>query len=236
MRRDHPNPGLRAVCVSLFIAVVALTGCAASPEPGVPTNSAIGPTSDPLPSLESLEIDGSIINDSEQIVNVAIESAIAEWLNSGSGLENARAGIEGGDPLAYASGIASRYDALYIGALLPDDWQDNSELRSWVQETMIPVHARVLAVNFATTPELNLDSANTAAYAVGERVTNVDSFTTHPDGSVTVVTTENAFDNADKNSAKNLEETPVTGEDHHVSRTFGVVDGKLKLLGVSTAL
>jgi hypothetical protein len=238
--KSSPKKKILAGLAGLTLAAIAATGIGlgvagngeepakvpATSEPvGEPTSETPA-TPEALPTVESLEIDGSIINDPEKIVDQFIEGAIPKWLNSGSGVENAQTAFGGNGIIDHAIEVGGQYDSLFIDAYAPDNWEETG-LETWV-EGIIETHSSVLALNYGTTPELNIDSRNTEAYTIGVEVLSIESFTTNEDGSVTLVTLERAYDNDDKNIAN----TQIKGDELTVTRVFDNIEGKLKLISI----
>lgn len=190
-----------------------------------------------LPTVESLELDPSLLSNPENLTKTFLEKDNTDWMNAGATPENAKAGLiqsrKDGSWDPYIEKIASEYDALYIEALLPDNWQSNPNFVIFVDQTKA-LHRQVLGFYFSTSfKDLTGD---TVPYERSVKVYGVESSKTQSDGSVVIQALTGEMDNSAKNTigtTPNTESAVVNPNDKVAPiMTFGVIDGKLKLTDV----
>ena len=102
----------------------------------IPTQTAetASPTAEILLTVDSLEIDASLLSDPNQLASRFNNELITEWFNAGATPENAKASVAPTNSYnlsEYATKIAAEYDEIFIEALLIPDWQSNSSLVSY---------------------------------------------------------------------------------------------------------
>lgn len=183
-----------------------------------------------LPTVESLEIDGSLLSDPEALMEVFVTQRITEWYNAGATPENARAAFASHDSVeAYTKEVAEKYDILFIEALLAKNWESNPEITKWVNK-MSSIHKTTLQLYFLTSFP-NINPEDITPYMRGTKVEKINSTANNADGSVVIVSTEYDYDNAELNRAgEKLTNGTKVGEGKATPiSTFIEVDGKIKL-------
>lgn len=181
-------------------------------------------------TVESLEIDDSLLSDPEALMKLWINERTTDWFNAGATPENAQAALDSQNIPTYAAKVAEDYDKTFIDALLIKDWKSNSVIVEWVDK-MKSIHEQTLALYFYTSPIGGQDPEDKTPYMRGSEYTQINSFTDNEDGSITIKTTEHDYDNADLNRAgeKLTGGVKVLGEESKPTRSFVSVDGKIKL-------
>jgi len=199
----------------------------------ITTTTAAAEAIEAMPTVESLEIDDSLLSDPEALMETFVNGRTTEWFNAGSTLENARAAFEAGKSgkslETSAEEIAEKYDVLFIDALLVKDWKSNPVMAEWVNR-MISVHKTTLKLYFLTSfPDVTPEDKT--PYMRGSKFTQINSSAVNKDGSVTISSTEHDYDNADLNRVGEelTNGTKVKGERINSTSTFIEVDGKVKL-------
>ena len=86
-------------------------------------------------TVEDFEISAELIDDPEALIEAFLERQ-TEWINSGATQEDVNKALESGNMDAYIDQVAAKYDALFINALLPSDWESDQTLRSFVREIL----------------------------------------------------------------------------------------------------
>jgi hypothetical protein len=187
------------------------------------------------PTVESLELDDSLLSNSETLAEKWINERTTEWYNAGATPENAKAAFDSNIGLAdYAKIIAKLYDKTFIDALLIKDWESNPVLVEWVNN-MTLIHWQTLALYFATSPYGGVHPGDKEPYMRGSEYTQIiSSSINNQDGSVIIVDTEHSYDNADLNRVGEdlTYNRTISYDDVKPSRTFVSVDGKIKLSDV----
>jgi len=182
-----------------------------------------------MPTVESLEIDGSLLSDPEALMKLWINKRTTDWFNAGATPENAQAALDSQNIPTYAAKIAEGYDKTFIDALLIKDWELNPVIVEWVNNMKL-IHEQTLTLYFYTSfPNINPDDK--APYMRGSEYTQINSLIDNKDSSITIKTTEHDYDNADLNRVgeKLTGGVKVLGEESKPTRSFIIVDGKIKL-------
>jgi hypothetical protein len=187
-----------------------------------------GQTPEVIPTVESLSISAEELSNPDAFMETYLEERITAWFNSGATPENAQRAAEMGFSAEFAQQIAAETDQIFIDALLVDNWESNPRLVNWVN-TMKEIHWETLQLYYATSyPDLTPEDK--VAYARFSNFDSMISFTMNPDGSVVEQNNEHNSDNADQNSIGEKEGAQgVDGNNDTPTRTFVVVDGKVKL-------
>ena len=93
-----------------------------------------------LPSVESLEIDASLMSNPEELEKAFI-SRYTGWYNSGATKENAEAAISSTEgPLAYTAKVAAPYDERFIDALFIENWESVPSLVEFADRMKVNLH------------------------------------------------------------------------------------------------
>ena len=218
------NKKLTAAISGIVLTTMLLSGCssetskATSPNQPIATSATdqanpnksttqtpaqveVSNTSSPekLPTIESLEMNASLLSDPKLLIETAVDRSGTQWFNAGATPENAQIAMKykGGIP-AYAEKIAAEYDELFISALLVDNWESNPILVKWV-DNVILIHKQTLALYFYTSfPDI--EPKDKEPYMRGTKIKKIVSINNAPDGSyVSVTEDEYDYDNADLN-------------------------------------
>lgn len=184
-----------------------------------------------IPTVESLELDASLLEYPEALMKKFMEGLHNGWTNAGATPENARAAMDSSLSLAdYAALIAAEYDKVYIDALLIEGWEANPTLAKWVNKSMIPIHAKTLALYFITSfPDSHpLDKE---PYERTTEIRKIISATRQDDGSLEIVNIEYDRDNSDMNRVGEdlTDGKTIDGNDIQPTWTFVDEDGKVKI-------
>lgn len=204
----------------------------------IPTQSTTSPETSPtspakeILTVKSLEVDASLISDPELLSKTFVDKLLTEWWNAGATPDNANAAYDFGSLPIYAKKIAAEYDKIFIEAILIEDWESNPRLVDFVNRTTT-IHYQVLTAYFATSSLGGyLDPDDKVPYLRGSKCTKVDSFTSPKNGSITIQTTENDYDNADENRiGEGLSDGTKVNSNSiaHPTTIYDTVDGKLKI-------
>ncbi|MCX6728161.1 MAG: hypothetical protein NTV39_00105 [Candidatus Saccharibacteria bacterium] len=196
----------------------------ASPSPSA--NSA-----ETTPTIETIEISSNLIAQPETLVETFIDERVTEWYNAGATPENAKAAVLSSTETIdeFAARVAAKYDKEFIDALLVKDWQSNPRIVKWVSD-MIVIHRQTLALYFYTSfPDQNPQDKQ--PYERSVKHLSIESVKGQTSKSVTIVSTEEDFDNADLNrvgealtAGKKVGDEIAKG-----SRTFVLEDNHVKL-------
>jgi len=182
-----------------------------------------------MPTVESLEMDASLLSDPEALIETFENQRFTEWFNAGATPENAQVALNSGNIPAYAAEIAPEYDEIFIKALLIKDWQSNPALVELVNK-MTVTHQQTLALYFYTFPNPD-DQEDKEAYMRGTKVTKMVSSTNNYNGSVSITYVGHDYDNADLNRVgeKLTGGVKVAGEEGEPTITFAVESGKARV-------
>jgi len=200
----------------------------ASPEV---TASPSASAAETIPTVENLEMDASLLNDPEALVETFVDERTTDWYNAGATPENAQAAINSDTETIdeFATRIAAKYDKVFIEALLTKDWESDSQTVKWV-ERITSIHKLTLALYFYTSfPDVNpLDKE---PYRQETSHTKINSIDNQTNKSITIVTTEQDYNNADMNRADEdlTDGETISGLKVEVTSTYIVIDGKIKL-------
>jgi len=97
-------------------------------------------TNETLPTVESLEIDASLMSNPEELEKAFI-SRYTGWYNSGATKENAEAAISSTEgPLAYTAKVAAPYDERFIDALFIENWESVPSLVEFADRMKVNLH------------------------------------------------------------------------------------------------
>lgn len=187
------------------------------------------PVVEVLPTVESLEIDPSLFDNPNALIESFVEGTTTDWINAGATPENAQAALDSGDMDGFTTELAGKYDALYIEALLIDGWESDPALVRWV-DNVKSIHDVTLNLYFKTSfPDINPEDE--APYRRVDVVVSVDSLIENQDGTKTLVSTEHTQDNEEDNrvGGELTEGTKASEALGTPTRTFANIDGKIKL-------
>ena len=91
-----------------------------------------------IPTVESLEIDASLMSNPEELIKELMEDRFVQWYNAGNTQENVDVAYASHDEIAdSAAKMANEYDENYISALLVPDWQSKAPLIEFVEKGII---------------------------------------------------------------------------------------------------
>jgi hypothetical protein len=224
-----------AAIISLLIAAILLLGgCSTAPATASSSSKVSGTSSsevsstpaEVLPTVESLEIDSSVLSDPDKLAT-AWMNALTNWDNAGATPENAQAAINSGDVNSYATQIATKFDDLFISAEIVDNWQSKPSLVGFINQVKL-MHLATLESYCKTSFHYSPDDKTPFTY--GTKYSQVNSFVKNNDGSFTLVITESDYNNSDQNRAVKLNSgIPFTTTEYTPTDTFVNVDGKVKL-------
>jgi len=194
-----------------------------------------------LPTVESLEVDASLISNPEELVKTLEEKRMTEWFNAGSTPENAKKWMGAEDLNArneFIDKIASEYDQLFIKALFVEDWQSTPSLVKYIDRVK-SIHKNTIKMYYMTSfPDVNPDDKE--PYKRGVTVNEV-----HPhnrlangtiletNGKIIITTLQRDYDNADKSRVGTRDNAGVTGEDNHPVTSYTVTGKTIKVSNVS---
>lgn len=199
--------------------------------PVAPKSSAHPVTPEVIPTAASLKLDPALFKNPGELAKTIAGKTMTQWINSGSGEANAKLAMGSANSNTYAAEVANKYDIAYQEALLPDKWEANQSLVSWMHNLTLG-HAQTLVYNYSTMPSLKLDSANHEAYSAGFTFISLDSVVVNGDQSITITNTELPYDNSLKNSISQLSSQAVDGKQLHTSMTYAVIGGEIKIVNV----
>lgn len=225
--------GSAAVLASQYhsAAVAPATPSKAPSAPVAPKSSALPVTPEVIPAAASLKLDPALFKNPGELAKTIAVKTMTQWINSGSGEANAKLAMGSTNYDTYAAEVAKKYDMAYQEALLPDKWEANQSLVSWMHNLTLG-HAQTLAFNYSTTPSLVPDSANHEAYSAGFTFISLDSVVVNGDQSITITDTELPYDNSLKNSVSQLSSQAIDGKQLHTSMTYAVIGGEIKIVNV----
>jgi hypothetical protein len=227
---------LASLSIAVSVGCGAKTEAPASPSPSTKASVESSPApqksaAETIPTVENLEMDASLLNDPEALVETFVDERTTEWYNAGATPNNAQAAIDSDIETIdeFATRIAAKYDKVFIDALLTKDWESDPDTVKWV-ERITSIHRLTLAMYFYTSfPDVNpLDKE---PYRQETSHTRIDSIANQTSKSITIVTTEKDYNNADMNRAgEDLTggET-ISGSKVEVTSTYVVIDGRIKL-------
>jgi|GEM_PF-7078428 hypothetical protein len=182
-----------------------------------------------LPTVESLELDPSLLSDPEKLAENWAEKN-DEWVNGGATVENAQAWDADNSSKSandYAAQIASKYDDVFIKALLVKDWQSNGTLKNYVSDYKNG-HLDVLESYLKTSGHYYPQDKE--PYTRQTKYDKLISYNKNSDGSYDLRIIESLQDNSDKNRFLTLSEgAALVTTPFDVTFKFIVEDGKVKL-------
>lgn len=178
-------------------------------------------------TVESLEMDASLMNDPEALIKKFIENE-NEWFNCGGTMENAKAALAIHDVMSYAKKTAAESDEIFIKAQYIDDWKSNPVLVENINRSTI-THAATLICNYCTSSPKDIPK-DRVPYKREMVFVNVVSATKN-DSTITVKFTEKEIDNSDYNRVNEDLKAPliVTNVESQPTITFTNVNGKMKI-------
>lgn len=164
----------------------------------------------------------------EQLPSVFVNDLTTKWFNAGYTKEFSQASLNNGFQ-EKVDEIAGSYDAMFIDSILVPDWESNPDLKSYVANMKSLHNHNLLVAGMTSFP--NLDSGDIVPYMRGSRLLSVDQITKNSDGSITEITKEQNYDNADKNRVGEEPKLGVQSDNIPitVSRTYVVIDGEYRL-------
>jgi len=204
-----------------------------------PTQTTTSPETSPtssvelLPTVESLQLDPSLINDPDTLAETLINGRITSWFNAGATHENAMAAFDyaaATGPVGYeeyAKKIASEYDDIYIEALFIPGSENIPSLKR-VIDNAIEIHWQTLVFYFRTSfPQIVAEDK--VPYATGEKYTKVNSYDNSKDNLFMMSLTEYRFGNEDINSVgeRIVEGYKTNTDKFNISATFKKVGDQL---------
>lgn len=186
-----------------------------------------------IPTVESLEVDASLLDNPEALMKTFAGERVEEWFNAGATLENAKAALKSNVSMVdYATKIATEYDTVFIEALMVKGWESDPALVEWVKD-VTTAHLATLALNFLTSfPKIHpLDKV---PYERTTDIKEVVSATRQADGSLDVVVIQTDNDNSDLNRVGEGLTDGVRIEGNEAKPTFKFVneDSKVKMSGI----
>ena len=187
-----------------------------------------------LPSVESLEIDASLMSNPEELEKAFI-SRYTEWYNAGATKENAEAAISSSEgPFAYAAKVAAPYDERYIDALFIDDWESVPSLVQFAERMKVNLHQTTLSDYFKTSFP-NFIKEDIEPFRRWEEVISIDSVKTNkPDSWVVIDASQKLHYNEGKHHIHTDGYVDgVQSKTNHSTSSYVVVDGKVKLSEIS---
>jgi hypothetical protein len=184
-----------------------------------------------LPTVESLEIDPSVLSDPNTLAKTWINERITAWVNSGATINNMVAALSSGNTKKYSEKIASEYDKVFADALLVNGWESNPTLKKWFDNIALQ-HQQTLNLYFNTSLP-NVHPEDIEPYKLTDDYAKVNSLVKTQNGDYVLSETDHTYDNADKNRTLILtggERVDVYGTG---SITFTIVDGKVRMSNLS---
>jgi len=194
------------------------------------SNEVADATSEILPTVENIEIDASLLSNPEELTRIYVDERTTSWFNAGATIKNAKEAYESRNIDKYATKIAAEYDLIFEEALLTEDWKSNPEIAEWVT-IMEKVHLSTLYFYYLTY-NIENDPLDKVGYARGSKLNEIiQPCINNSDGSVSVTSTENDYDNQEENRVgESLSNNKsVDGNVGTVTRAFINENGKAKL-------
>lgn len=190
------------------------------------------PAAETLPTVESLEMDKSLISDPNKLAETLDTERSTAWMNAGATSENAEAAFNSDDIHVYAVEKAAEYDDIFISALLAPGWESNLTLSQWVS-TMRDIHRFTIECYYKTRFS-NYNAKDQVPYMRGSKLDKVVSFTNESDGTYKLVIIDHDYDNADKNRVGEelTNGQKVVGESSQPTITLKVDNGKIKMSNI----
>lgn len=217
------------------IATVVPTPTEQSSSSTQPASSETTPTIYPelMPTVESLEIDASLLSDPEMLAKTCLDDCITAWFNAGATIENAEVALASKEGIhEYSKKVALEYDKIFIDAFLIEGWESNAALVKLV-DNMKFLHQTTLELNYLTSFR-DINSKDKVPYMRGTKCTEIKSFHIIKDKSTTLTASEYNYDNADDNRAESLTGGKrISQEIVTPTRIFTNVGGKIKLSDIT---
>lgn len=231
--------GVAALLIATVIAVPLVSGL--NPESSDNPEEGMGPntTSETVdtwvginqPALDSLGISAEALASGDELAKELLNEHLTEWINYGATPENS---VVADDPKttdldAFIAKICEESDQAFIDSLLIKGWESVPALRDWVRAVKA-IHASTLGIYFSTdSPQITPE--NIHPFTLEYKYDSVQSYTTNPDGSITLDTIAAAHDNRDDNTVGENPNYTVTGIDEVKNNvwTFVIEDGKAKV-------
>ena len=190
-----------------------------------------------LPTIESLEIDASLISNPEELVKTFENNRSTAWFNAGSTPENAKlwsdtkTGAQGDE---FIEKTALKYDQIFIDALYVKDWQSHPKLVENINR-MKSIHKNTLEMYFMTSSP-DLYPQDKEPFNRGVEVTKV--YPNNPvtiDGirQITIISVQHDYDNAMMNRIGIENNEGVTGENNQPTVTYAIIGSKLKISDIT---
>ncbi len=193
-------------------------------------------TAEGIPTVESLELDASLLDNPEALMK-ELEARIEAWFNAGATPENAQAALRSHVSMEdYATKIAAEYDPIFIEALFAEGWESNPILARWVNERLKFAHSSTLALYFLTAfPDIN--PKDKEPYKRTTKISEIVSGEYQGDGSLIVVDIEADDDNEEMNRVgeKLTGGKKVKNEKVETTRTFVNENGTAKISDILLA-
>jgi hypothetical protein len=183
------------------------------------------------PPLDSLKLPESLLSDGESVAEALIDQRFTEWVNYGVTPEVAEAAIKSGDIDAYVRNMNVESDKAFADSLFVTGWESIPALVALFNN--VKAQHQAIAVIKIDTSFPELERYDRIPYLLGFKHTEVLNFSTNPDGTATLETAEQSYDNRNENTVG--EDTSYTVEDvgvnTHVTRTLVVENGFVKVSG-----
>jgi hypothetical protein len=184
-------------------------------------------------TVENLELDASLMDDPQALIETFINDRITQWYSAGSTPETFEASLRvPGEWIDIAPEFTAQSDPIFIEALLIENWRDVPSIVEFVDQ-MEKVHVYNLAYYLAT-----YDTTEDAVpYMRSSEVTALIDSTRNSDGSLSVKAGISDSDNSDQNRVG--EELtggkPPIPEDKNYGEpvfTFVTENGKIKISNI----
>lgn len=219
------------------IEIETLTAPAEAPQVTVETEPIAENIAEVLPTVESLEIDASLISNPEELVKTFENNRSTAWLNAGSTPENAKlwsdtkTGAQGDE---FIEKTALKYDQIFIDALYVKDWQSHPKLVENINR-MKSIHKNTLEMYFMTSSP-DLYPQDKEPFSRGVEVTKVypnNPVTIGGIRQITIIYVQHDYDNAMMNRIGTENNEGVTGEDNQPTVTYAIISSKLQISDIT---
>jgi hypothetical protein len=154
-------------------------------------------TAEAIPTVESLEVDKSLLNDPEELVQAVNGELIVEWTNAGATPENAQAAINSDLSIPeFAANIVAKYDDIYADALFIKGWENHPDLVDQVERIKQNHLSTITSFIDTSFPDVNPDDKEPYKFGnkikLGEVVKSIEDY-------VLLTSIETIDDNSDQN-------------------------------------
>ena len=201
-----------------------------TPESITPTETAASSAIEKLPEYKDLEIDASLMKDPTALM-LAIDGdgsdkydngLITKWMNAGTVPLGEKS--PDSETLSHRLKEASKFDDVYIKALMVDEWESNPNLVDWVNKIK-SIHENVVTFNLATSYGLPGDNI---PYRRGVKAKVIFAADTLDDGSLKLKIRGYDYDETN-NRVSTQFGGGVTGQDNDYTLTLVNQAGKTKI-------